>query len=99
MILEGIGRLMLAVGVLAPQTALAAEPIKIGASIALSPPGSVPQGTQVRDALMVAAKMINDAGGVLGRPIELVIEDDQGIPEKARAAVEKFITSDKVIAV
>jgi branched-chain amino acid transport system substrate-binding protein len=43
--------------------------------------------------------MINDAGGVLGRPIELVIEDNQGIPEKARAAVEKLITRDKVVAV
>lgn len=99
MITESIGRLFLAVGLLAAQAALAAEPIKIGVPIALSPPGSVPQATQVRDGLIVAAKMINDAGGVLGRKIELVIEDDQGIPEKARAAVEKFITSDKVIAV
>ena len=79
--------------------ALAADPIKIGVPIALSPPGSVPQATQVRDGLTIAAKMINDAGGLLGRPIELVIEDDQGIPEKARAAVEKFITRDKVVAV
>jgi branched-chain amino acid transport system substrate-binding protein len=43
--------------------------------------------------------MINDAGGVLGRPLELVIEDTQGVPEKARAAVEKLITRDKVVAV
>jgi branched-chain amino acid transport system substrate-binding protein len=79
--------------------AQAAEPIKIGVTITQSPPGSVVQGTQVRDGLEVAAKIINDGGGVNGRPIELVIEDTQGLPEKARAAVEKLITRDKVVAV
>jgi ABC-type branched-subunit amino acid transport system substrate-binding protein len=42
--------------------------------------------------------LINDGGGVLGRPIALIIEDDQGIPEKSRAAVEKLITRDQVVA-
>jgi branched-chain amino acid transport system substrate-binding protein len=92
--------LALAAGLFAfVQTANGAEPIKIGVTVALSPPGSVSQGTQVRDATEVAAKMVNDAGGVLGRKIELVIEDTQGIPEKARAAVEKLITRDKVVAI
>ena len=79
--------------------AVAQEPIKIGLTVTLSPPGSVSQGVQVRDGAEVAVKMINDAGGVLGRPLELIVEDTQGIPEKARAAVEKLITRDKVIAV
>ena len=60
--------------------ALAADPIKVGVTIAQSPPGSVSQGTQVKDGVEVAAKIINDAGGVLGRKIELVFEDTQGIP-------------------
>lgn len=77
----------------------AAEPIKIGVTVTQSPPGSVVQGTQVRDGLEVMAKIINDGGGVNGRPIELVVEDTQGLPEKARAAVEKLITRDKVVAV
>ena len=94
-----IGGFVLAGGLFAAQAALAAEPIKIGVPVALSPPGSVSQGTVTRDAIEVTAKLINDAGGVLGRPIELVIEDDQGIPEKARAAGEKMITRDKVVAV
>ena len=98
--MPNISRLsILAAGLLAAQAALAADPIKIGVTVALSPPGSVSQGTQVRDALEVTAKLINDAGGALGRPIELVVEDNQGIPEKARAAVEKLITRDKVVAV
>ena len=92
------GLLALAAGLFATG-ALAADPIKIGVTIAQSPPGSVSQGVQVKDGVEVAAKMINDAGGVLGRQIELVFEDTQGVPEKARAAVEKLITRDKVVAV
>ena len=57
------------------------------------------QGTQVKDGLEVVAKMLNDQGGVNGRPIELVVEDTQGLPEKARSAVEKLITRDKVVAI
>jgi branched-chain amino acid transport system substrate-binding protein len=93
------GLFVLAAGLVAAQAVYAADPIKIGVTVAQSPPGSVSQGTQVKDAVEVAAKIVNDGGGVLGRPIELVIEDTQGIPEKARAAVEKLITRDKVVAI
>jgi ABC-type branched-subunit amino acid transport system substrate-binding protein len=77
----------------------AAEPINVGVPIAQSPPGSVVQGVQVKDGLEIVKDMINKQGGVLGRPIALVYEDDQGIPEKGRAAVEKLITRDKVVAI
>jgi ABC-type branched-subunit amino acid transport system substrate-binding protein len=77
----------------------AADPILIGLSIAQSPPGSVVQGTQVKDGAEIVAKLLNDKGGVLGRQIKLVYEDNQGIPEKGRAATEKLITRDKVVAV
>jgi ABC-type branched-subunit amino acid transport system substrate-binding protein len=77
----------------------AAEPIVVGVSIAQSPPGSVVQGTQVKDGIEIVTKMINDKGGVLGRELKMIYEDDQGIPEKGRAAAEKLITRDKVVAV
>src|SRR5436309_13863429 len=77
-------------------SAYAADPIKVGVTVTQSPPGSVVQGTQVKDGLEVVAKMLKDLGGVNGRPIELVVEDTQGLPEKDRAAVEKQITRDKV---
>lgn len=77
----------------------AADPIVIGVSIAQSPPGSVVQGTQVKDGVEIVVKMLNDKGGVLGRPLQVVYEDNQGIPEKGRAAVEKLINRDNVIAV
>jgi branched-chain amino acid transport system substrate-binding protein len=79
--------------------ALAQEPIAVGISIAQSPPGSVVQGTQVKDGLEIVKDMINAKGGVLGRPIKLLYEDNQGIPEKGRAAAEKLITKDKVVAI
>jgi len=79
--------------------AQAADPIAIGVSIAQSPPGSVVQGTQVKDGIEIITKIINDKGGVLGRPLKIVYEDDQGIPEKGRAAVEKLISRDKVVAI
>ena len=41
---------------------------------------------------------INKAGGVKGRPIELIIEDDTSKPAVGRSAVEKLISRDKVIA-
>ncbi len=77
----------------------AQEPIAIGISIAQSPPGSVVQGVQVKDGVEIMKDMINAKGGVLGRPLKLVYEDNQGVPEKGRAATEKLITSDKVVAV
>src|SRR5271169_476883 len=77
----------------------AAEPIAIGISLTQSPPGSVIQGTQIKDGLEIAKDMVNAKGGVLGRPILLVYEDNQGIPEKGRAATEKLITKEGVVAV
>jgi branched-chain amino acid transport system substrate-binding protein len=88
---------MLSAVVAAP--AVAQEPIAIGISIAQSPPGSVVQGTQVKDGVEIVKDMINARGGVLGRPIKLIYEDNQGVPEKGRAAAEKLITKDKVVAI
>jgi len=47
----------------------------------------------------LAAEEINNAGGVLGRKIRLVLEDDSGHADQAASVVTKLITSDDVIAV
>jgi branched-chain amino acid transport system substrate-binding protein len=91
--------LLLASLAVAAGTTWAADPIPIGISIAQSPPGSVVQGTQVKDGLEIVKDMVNARGGVLGRPIKLIYEDNQGVPEKGRAATEKLITKDKVVAI
>jgi branched-chain amino acid transport system substrate-binding protein len=53
-------------------------------------------GTSTVNGVRIAAEEINAAGGVLGRKIRLVVEDDQGRAEEAANAVTKLITSDNV---
>ncbi len=47
----------------------------------------------------MAAEEINQAGGINGRRLDIVIEDDQGSPERAATRASKLIDQDKVIAV
>jgi branched-chain amino acid transport system substrate-binding protein len=47
----------------------------------------------------MALAEINAAGGVKGKKIEFLIEDDTGRPEVGRSVVEKLITKDKVVMV
>ena len=53
-----------------------AEPLKIGMVAPLTGPAAELGLYQIQGAKL-AVEEINKAGGVLGRPIELVIEDDQ----------------------
>jgi branched-chain amino acid transport system substrate-binding protein len=55
-------------------------------------------GTSTVNGVRIAADEINAAGGVLGRKIRLVVEDDQGRAEEAASVVTKLITSDSVVA-
>lgn len=41
---------------------------------------------------------LNAAGGVLGRPLELITEDDRSITEEARTAAQKLLQRDEVVA-
>lgn len=81
-----------------PPTAVP-EPIKIGGIGPLTPPGAVELGQEVMQALQLRIDEINEAGGLLGRPVELVFEDSAGTPEKGTAAAEKLITRDNVVAI
>ncbi len=51
-----------------------------------------------RNGVLLAADEINRAGGVLGRPIEILSEDDRGEAAEAASAVSKLITRDHVVA-
>lgn len=73
------------------------EPIKVGMYMDLSGQTSSFGESSVSGAEM-AVEEINAAGGVLGRPIQLVVEDDQGRPEQAATVVTKLIDQDKVVA-
>jgi branched-chain amino acid transport system substrate-binding protein len=56
-------------------------------------------GTSTKNGVDLAIDEINKAGGVLGKQIRIVVEDDQGRPEEAQTVVTKLITSDKVVAI
>ncbi len=78
--------------------ARAADPIRIGAVLPFS--GGVElYGAQTKLGLDLAAWEINAAGGILGRPVELLYEDDKTNPDAAVAATQKLIERDGVFAV
>jgi len=77
---------------------LAQQPLRIGASIAITGRDEV-QGGYVRDGYTLCQKHVNAKGGVLGRPIEFSIRDDGSDPKTAVGLYEKLITEDKVDAV
>jgi branched-chain amino acid transport system substrate-binding protein len=73
----------------------AADPIKVGVVTPLS--GSyAPIGKQVRWGAELAVKEINAAGGVGGRPFELIFEDEEANPPVAVRKSEKLLQQDKV---
>ncbi|MDM7933640.1 ABC transporter substrate-binding protein [Tabrizicola sp.] len=74
-------------------------PIKLGGLAPLSAPGSVTGGEAMRDAMKIAVDDINAAGGLLGCPVELVVVDTEGLPERGAAVMERLITQDGVVAV
>lgn len=71
------------------------DPYYIGMYAILTGSGALVGDQQVKGA-QVAVEMINKAGGVQGRPVELVLYDDAGTPEGAVKAVTKLIEVDKV---
>lgn len=85
----------LLVGTLASTPVWADESIKIGVSQPLT--GAVAaSGNYVTNGARLAASEINKKGGLLGRDVELIIEDNKSNPREAVNAAEKLILSDKV---
>ena len=77
---------------------IAQEPIKIGVIQPMT--GSLAyDGQSWIHGARIAEEEINDTGGVLGRPITLIIEDGLCMPADSVAAAEKLITRDEVVAI
>jgi branched-chain amino acid transport system substrate-binding protein len=84
-------------GLLAP-AGFAQAPIKIGVIQPLS--GAVAaSGNYVRMGAEIARDWINARGGINGRKVDLVIEDNKSDPKEAASAAEKLIVRDKVPAI
>ena len=86
---------VLAICAASPTSAQPAEPIKVGVIQPLSGPVAA-SGNYVRMGAEIARDWINARGGVLGRPITLLIEDNKSDPKEAATAAEKLIVRDKV---
>jgi branched-chain amino acid transport system substrate-binding protein len=76
-------------------TAQAQDPIKIGVTQPLTGAFAA-SGNYVAQGAKIAEDEINKAGGVLGRRIQLVIEDNKSNPTEAVSTAEKLITKDRV---
>ena len=73
----------------------AAQPIRIGVSIALSG-RYAPMANMYADGLRLWEKDINAKGGVLGRPVRLLIYDDRSSSQKAREIYQRMLTEERV---
>jgi branched-chain amino acid transport system substrate-binding protein len=78
--------------------AMAQPPLRVGATVAQTGTYALLGQNQLR-GVQLCVKHANEKGGVLGRRVELLVEDDQSEPANAARIYEKLIAQDKVDAV
>ncbi|WP_063734978.1 ABC transporter substrate-binding protein [Streptomyces sp. RTd22] len=64
--------------------------VQIGALVPLTRPGWIEAGHHLLTGLELAVSDVNDAGGIGGRPLELLVRDTAADPRKAAAAVDEL---------
>lgn len=64
--------------------------VQIGALVPLTRPGWIEAGHHLLAGLELAVSDVNDAGGIGGRPLELLVRDTAADPRKAAAAVDEL---------
>src|SRR5690349_7536632 len=84
-----------ALSALAQQNGVGPDSVTIGVFGPISGPASY-IGLAGRDGAALAFKEVNDAGGINGRKIRMVFEDDAHSPARAVAAAKKLVEQDKV---
>lgn len=82
-----------------PLQVVAEEVIKIGGVGPLSAPGAYRAGIEMRQAMELAVAEVNEGGGLLGKRVELVFGDCEGLPERGTAVFERLITRDNVVGI
>ncbi|MCU0580604.1 MAG: ABC transporter substrate-binding protein [Desulfobacterota bacterium] len=94
----GLGAALFLVSLLAGPAAAAGPPaIRIGVVLPLSGP-HVKFGEIEKNSFLLAEEEINAAGGINGKRVQLLFEDDGSRFERGRAAAEKLVTRDQVVA-
>ncbi len=79
-------------------TETSGDTIKVGLYGTITGPNAL-AGEMLEKGGRLAVKQINEAGGINGTPIELIVYDDKSSPEGALKAVTRLIEVDKVIAI
>jgi branched-chain amino acid transport system substrate-binding protein len=74
-----------------------AEPIRVGHVASLTG-DTATFGQSTERGMRMALEEINAKGGALGRPLELLSEDDRSVTEEARTAAQKLLQRDRVVA-
>lgn len=78
-----------------PVAATAQEPVVIGASLSLT--GTHAQtAAMIHDAYRLWAREVNQTGGLLGRPVHLLIQDDQSDPERSAEVYRDLVYHQEV---
>src|SRR4051812_24034996 len=85
-------------GISTAAATFAQDVIKIGEFASLTG-GSASFGQQSHRGTALAIEEINAAGGVLGKKLQLITEDDQSLAGQPATAVQKLIAQDKVVAI
>lgn len=78
-----------------PTEVAVVEPIVIGTSLPLTGEFSI-TGTKHQAGYQLCVDLINQADGLLGRPVELIVSDNQSDVDTTLAQFERFINVDKV---
>ena len=94
---SALGGVALAAMIVAATSAFAADPIKIGLSGPFTG-GSASMGVSMRDGVKLAVDEINKAGGILGRPIQLVERDDEAKNEVSVQIAQELVNKEQVAA-
>ena len=81
-----------------PVNSFAQDPIRIGAVFSATGPASF-LGEPEKNTALLLQEQINNAGGLLGRPVELIIYDDETDVNKAVLNADRLLKKDKVVAV
>ncbi|MGB7033857.1 MAG: ABC transporter substrate-binding protein [Syntrophobacteria bacterium] len=79
-----------------PTQASAADTIKVGIVLPLTG-AQAKFGEIEKQSFDMALEEINGSGGIKGKKLEFIMEDDTGRPDVGRSVVEKLITKDKVV--
>jgi hypothetical protein len=84
-------------GPVAAPALFAGEPVRIGFFMSMTGRDASFGEASLRGARL-AVDGLNAAGGVLGRPVELVVEDDRSLAGESATAAKKLISRDRVVA-